>query len=721
MTMATVRLDIPYQERIDALRQAKKEFNDLKIKRFGYQDTDDRGWLPEWPVPFTPKSERPDGGVYGARAIGENFRDWIKLQPIYIHPLSAMATAYSMPFPLNGWKPEDRPLHLKPLLDQYNNVSVGFEAMNHLNPDLKIGLDLGWGGLLRKIRYYRAYNQPPDTGFYDGEEAVVLGIQEWIRLHVDKARAMAAEERRPEIQANLLAMAAANEWLIDNPPRTLREALQFMTQFQSVDRMYFLAGGFGQIDTLLYPYYLADLQSGLISDDEEVIWYLASMMFNDPHYGQIGGPAPDGHDLTNPMSFLILEATHRLRIPNNMALRVHDQSDPRLLRAAVQYLFEDGTGVCYSLAGGLDQGYARNGVPIQLARMRAKAGCNWTALPGIEYPLQDTNRCCLIQPMLLALDDMLADPAAPRSMEELWRRYVEHLTISVGLFKEGYACHMEKHGDNLPEIILNLFCHGPIERGLDVASGGVDLVFLTLDGVGMPTVADSFAAIEQRVVNEKRLTWEQLLGVLKKDFAGAESTRLMLKNIPRYGTGGSRADAWAKRISETFTHIVRDTPTRNGFPVIPGLFSHSCLDVYGRGLGATPNGRHAGAPISHNTNPDPGFARSGGAAPTAKAQAVAATQPGWGNSAPLQLELDSHLVKEIGGLEAVESLIKVHNAQGGTLININIISRDQILAAKAHPDQYPDLVVRVSGYSAYFNSLSPDLQQIVIDRMLAEA
>jgi formate C-acetyltransferase len=101
--------------------------------------------------------------------------------------------------------------------------------------------------------------------------------------------------------------------------------------------------------------------------------------------------------------------------------------------------------------------------------------------------------------------------------------------------------------------------------------------------------------------------------------------------------------------------------------------------------------------------------------------AVAATQPGWGNSAPLQMELDSHLARELGGLEAVESLIKVHNDQGGTLININVISREQILAAHANPDLYPDLVVRVSGYSAFFKSLSPELRQIVVDRMLTEA
>ncbi len=721
MPTTTTHLTIPFEARIDALRVTKWEFNALKIQQCGYQDTDDRGWIP-WPepIPFTVTPNHPSGGVYGPKAIGENFRAFLDVQPIYIHPLSAMASAYVGTLPVGGWKPEDKPLHLLPLLAKYNDVSVGFEAMNHLNPDVKIGLDLGWGGLLNKIRYYRDFNHPADTSFYDGEESLVLGVQDWIRRHVVKARAMAAVESRPEIKANLLAIAATNEWLVDNPPRTLREAIQFLTLFQSIDRMYFLAGGFGQIDTLLYPYYVADKQAGLIPDDEEVVWYLASMLFNDPHYGQIGGPAPDGHDVTNRMSFLILEAIHQIRIPSNIALRVHDQLDPALLRLAVKYLFEDGTGVCYSLANGLDTGYARNGVPLPLARMRAKAGCNWTALPGIEYPLQDTNRCCLIQPFLIALDEMLADLQAPRTMEELWTRYEQHLTINVGLFKEGYALHMERHGANVPEIVLNLFCHGPIERGLDVASGGVDLYFLTLDGVGMPTVADSLAAIEQRVVNEQRLTWEELAQTLKNDFAGAENTRLMLKNIARYGTGNSRADWWAKRVSDTFAHIVRDTPTRNGFTVLPGLFSHSCVALYGRGLGATPNGRHAHTPIAHSSNPDPGFSRSGGSAPTAKAQAVAATQPGWGNSAPLQMELDSHLAKEIGGLEAVESLIKVHNAQGGTLININVISRDQLLQAKANPDLFPDLVVRVSGYSAYFKSLSPDLQQIVLDRMLTE-
>jgi len=271
---------------------------------------------------------------------------------------------------------------------------------------------------------------------------------------------------------------------------------------------------------------------------------------------------------------------------------------------------------------------------------------------------------------------------------------------------------------NRPEIVLNLFCHGTLERGLDVAEGGVDIVNLAVDGFGLATVADSFAAIEQRVVKEQRLTWADLMKHLKNNFAGAEAVRLMLKNIPRYGSGHARADWWAKRLATTYTELVKGSRTPNGFNVIPGLFSHG--DVYGLGkdLGATPNGRHAGAEVSHSADPDPGFSRDGTAAPTAKANAVASVQPGWGNSTPLQLDIDSHLLTEEGGVEALETLIRRHNAMGGTLINLNVVSREQILAAHADPNAYPDLVVRVTGYSAYFHSLSPEYRQQIVDRFL---
>ena len=717
------RQELQYRQWIDSLRETKTAHTAEKLRVHGYYDNDDHGYVP-WPdpIPFTPKPNHASGGCYGPVSIGENFRAWLDVHPIYINPVSALGGAWCYYLQgIGGWRPEDRPYHLYPLHKEYNILAAGIGAMNHFGGDLKIGLDLGWGGLLDKIRYYRDFNQPADTAFYDGEETFVLGIQDWIRRHVPKAREMAAAEQDPAVKANLLAIADMNEWLVAGAPRTLREACQFLAWFQSVDRMYFSGGAGGQLDELLRPYYEADKAAGRILDDEETVWYIASLFFNDTHYYQIGGPAPDGHDLTSPMSFLILEAVHQLRIPVNLAVRVHDGLSPALLRKAVANLFEDGTGPSYSCSTGLDEGYARNGVPLPLARMRAKVGCNWTSLPGIEYCNQDVTRLCLVSPFLHALDDVMGDTAAPRTMEGLWARYEHHLSVCVDTIKRGFDWHLERHARNCPEIVTDLFCHGTLERGLDASAGGLDIYNLTCDGVGLATVADSLAAIEQRVVQEKRLTWEELAQHLANDYAGAEDVRLMLKNIARYGSGGSRADGWAKRVSELYTRLMRGTPTPKGYPVIPGLFSHGVVYHLGKDLGATPNGRHAHEAISHSADPDPGFMRGGGAAPTAKANAVASVQCGWGNSVPLQIDFDRHLAYEYGGIEAIEALIKTHNAQGGTLININVISREQVLEAHKDPERYPDLVVRVTGYSAYFKMLSPEYRQQIVDRILAES
>ncbi|MBT4101017.1 MAG: pyruvate-formate lyase [Gemmatimonadetes bacterium] len=717
---------ISYQERIQALRRTKIEHTREKLRRRGTLDIDDHGWVPwDEPIPFTPMPNHPDGKAYGIRAIGEHFRAWLQVHPVYIHPHSALAGAWvQVGIPgVGGWPEEARADHLQPIFEKYNVLMPGIGGMNHIGPDMQIGLDLGWGGLLAKLRRYHKLNQPTDPAFYEGEEAFVEGVQVWIGQHAHDARQLAAQTADPQIRENLLQIAQMNEWLVEGPPRTFREACQFLAWFQSVDRMWAAGGGLGQIDELLRPFYEADVAAGRLCD-EEAVWCLASLFFNDTHYSQIGGPATDGHDLTCPVSFMVLEAMHQLHIPINMALRVHDDLDPSLLHQAVTNLFADGTGVSYACAKGLDEGFARNGYPIQLARMRAKVGCNWTALPGVEYCLQDVTRQCLVAPFQHAFNDVIrheqSSGEAP-TMDRLWTRYLHHLAVGVDALKRGKDWHMEHHSRYTAEIVLNLFMHGTVERGLDVAEGGVDIYNLTVDGLGTATVADSFAAIEQRIVHESRMSWQELAEQLENDWENAEDIRLMMKSIARFGTGGSRADYWALRISEAYSDLVRSTPTPNGFRLLPGLFSHGTVNHFGAKLSATPNGRRSGDPISHNANPDPGFLPGGGGAPTAKSTAVAMVQPRWGNTTPLQLDLDSSLAHTIGGIDSVIALIKAHNELGGTLINLNVISKEQLLEAHEDPEAHPDLVVRVTGYSAYFRSLSKEYRQQVVNRILAES
>lgn len=709
------------RNKIKGLHNNKIEINDKKIKQLGNLNIDDHGFILFPEFTFEAEPNHKDGYVHGSKAIGTNFRRFLNSMPNYINKNSALATCW-IGYIQNYMKidivPEDRDMDLEQLWEEYKITQPGFGAMNHLGPDINIGLELGWGGLLDKVRYYREKNQPEDTSFYDGEEQLLLGIAEWVASHGEYGRKLAKEALDEDLRQYYEDIAEMNEWLAVNPPRTLREACQFIAHFQAIDRTYFAGGALSQLDEVLRPYYEKDKELGIITDGEAV-WYIASLFFNDTHYSQIGGLMPDGSgDLTSPMSFIILEAMHLLNIPANVALRVHDDINEELFSKCLMYTIEDGTGVDYSLNIGCEEGYSKNGFSKEASRLRAKVGCNWTALPGTEYPLQDVSRCNMAIALTKALDEV--KKSKTKSIEILWEKFAYHLNTMIDSMKAGYDLHMEVISRNKPEIVLNLFMHGPIERGLNCAEGGVDNISICMDGIALATVADSFAAIEQRIEAEGRISWDELFHVLDHNYDGAEDIRLMLKNIERFGTPNSKALQWAIRIKDYFVDYARIPTPKYGIPVIPGLFSHGDVYTYGKMVSATPNGRFAMDPISHSSEPDPGFAQGiQSFSPSLKATAVANVQPGYGNSAPLHLDIDTNLIEQYGGVDTIMALIHTHNHMGGTLINLNCLSKDRLLEAHEDPGKHPDLVVRVTGYSAFFSSLSKDYRQQIVDRYLA--
>jgi len=739
----TTAKELRYQQRLEALRATKLEQTREKQEKIGSMNHDD--WALILPPPesreviqtmsssgmpitdillkgFEVKSNHTCGGFYGPKACGENFRTLLEMHPTYIDPVSSLAGAYMvnfMSYRKHHWNPDLSFSHLHEEQAKYQ-LGTGIGATQHFCQDLEIGLELGWGGILKKIRHYRQVNVPRSKDFYDGLEDVVLGIQNWMRRHVKAARSMALREENPQLRQNLEEIADINEWLATEPPRTFREACQWLLWYQITARMYNGSGSLGRLDMLLIPYYERDIAAGVLTD-EEAIFHIACLLLRDTAYIQLGGPDENGRDVTNPVSLLVLEAVHRLKIPANVGVCVGDHVDPRLLHRGVEILFEDKTGIPKFL--GIEntaEGFARNGYPIELARQRAYSGCHWSGIPGREYTLNDCVKINFGVVFDVALWEMMADPHITPGVDELWKRFEMHLKRAVEVIAEGLDFHLEHMQEVFPELVLDLCSHGPVEKGLDASHGGVEYYNMCVDGAALATVADSFAAIEQRVERERRLTWQELMHYLNTDWAGSEGerARLMMKNIPRYGSGDSLADEYAVRISRTFTRLVKEKPTPGGFNMIPGLFSWAATIAMGKELGATPNGRHAGEPISHGANPDPGFRKDG--APTAMAVAIASVQPGYGNTAPLQIEMDPGISKDEGGIEKVASLIKGHFDLGGTQINMNVIDADQILEAHKDPSKYPGLIVRVTGFSAYFASLSPEFRQLVVDRIIAE-
>ena len=738
---------LTFQERIDLLRATKLAQTREKQEIIGSMDHDDLALILPPPdrrkivqaistsgMPITdcllegyePRPNHPSGGFFGPKAVGENFRALLEAHPPYIDPVSSLAGGYMVNFSSYrkpGWNPDLAVSRLRPdlaeLIQRYK-LLPGIGAMQHFCQDLRIGLDLGWGGILTKIRAYRKLNAPRAADFYDGLEAIVLGVQDWIQRHAATAREMALEEPNPRLRENLLEIAEINERLVSEPPQTFREACQWILWYQITARMYNGSGSLGRLDVLLRPYYEREVAAGTLSD-EEAIFHIACLLLRDTAYIQLGGLDANGNDVTNPVSYLVLEAAHRLKIPANVGVAVGDHVDPGLLRRGVEVLFEDKTGIPKFL--GVEQtaqGFARNGYPLALGHERAYSGCHWSAIPGREYTLNDCIKINFAAVFEVAWKEMMSDPQVEPSVALLWERFVHHLRRGIRAIAASLDFHVAHMHEVFPELVLDLLSYGPIEKGLDASNGGVEFYNFGLDGAALATVADSFAALEQRVEREKRLTWEEIAHYIETNWEGVdgERARQMMRNIPRYGHGGSLGDEYAVRVARTFTELVKEAPTPAGYNMIPGLFSWANTIPMGKEVGATPNGRYAGDPISHGSNPDPGFRKDG--ALTAMAVAIASVQPGYGNAAPMQMEVEPALSKDEGGVENIASLIKTHFDLGGTQINLNIMDASQVLEAHKDPSKYPDLVVRVTGFSAYFASLSPEFRQLVVDRIMRE-
>lgn len=770
MNASLLDADFSYTSRLETLRARKREHTREKQRVRGAMDFDDHGLiLPPQEMreivrsvsgsgvamtdvlmtTFRPKPNHPSGGFFGPRACGENFRALLECHPVFVDPAGSLAGAYMvnfMSYRTVAWKPEFDYSHIEPFHQKYQ-ILHAIGGVQHFCQDMAIGLELGWGGLLEKVRRCRdarkaasgergepgnGSSQAPGVNeaeeFYAGLEHVLLGMQNWIARHAEAATGIAAQEG-PAAE-NLREIAEINRHLVAQPPRTFREACQWMLWHLLAARMYNGSGSLGRLDVLLRPYYDADVQAGRITD-EEAIFHIANLLLRDSAYLQLGGLDASGEDVTSPVSFLILEAAHRLRIPANVGVCVGEGVDRRLLRRGVEVLLEDRTGVPKFLgADNTTAGFVRNGFALELARERVYAGCHWLAIPGREYGLADIIKINFAVIFDVALREMLGESGNTRSGDTergsdpdasvagLWDRFIAHLRRAVEVVAEGIDFHCEHMHEVFPDLVLDLLSHGVIEKGLDASHGGVEFYTFGVDGAALATAADSFAAVEARIEKGRRMTWPELLAWLDSDWNGreGEAARLLMQSVPRYGSGGSSADRWAGRIVRAFAEAVKERPTPSGRPMIPGLFSWALSIPLGKRLGATPDGRHAGAPISHGANPNNGFRRDG--APTALAVAVAAVQPGYGNTAPLQIDLGPGLPNTPENVANIAALILGHFELGGTQININVLDKDQLLEAHRDPGRFPDLVVRVTGFSAYFASLSPEFRQMVIDRVV---
>jgi pyruvate-formate lyase len=736
---------LTYKDRIDLIRKKKIEHTLKKREQNGYTDLDDFGTVP-LPEGYRvePWYNSENGSFYGLDGMSENFCRVMDAHPPYVDPLEMLCGRWRdmlvnyrgdlhyMPKwrqkqlkdeDMSGiteqwskrWDEKNFPYdELKPLQKKYN-ITSGIDSDAHFACDYEIGLALGFGGFLEKIEKYRKIN-PDKADFYDAEEKCVRAIIRFVDRHIEEIERQLKTESRPEIRENLEQMLETVKAVRTGAPKTFREACQWVAFFNCASRIYTRDGAGFQIDTVLLPYYENDIKNGII-DDETVKFLIANLFIIDPHYYQISGVDADDNDLTNHLSYLVLEAADLINTSINLTVRVHENCDRKFLEKSVYYLLKNKNGwprFCYDKT--LTEGYMRNkGVTKEIARKRIAVGCNWMCVPGIEFPMNDTVKINIAKVFEVALEEMKSEEN--KSTERLFELFSKHLKIATDTVAKGVNLHIDHQAKVTPELIMNLMMKNTIEKGLDI-SECAELYTVGVDGAGLAVVADSFGALQQRVEDEKILDWDTVYKYLGNNFEGTdgERVRLILNSSHKYCEGGSISDEWAKRITECFVNTIKSQEMPEGRELVPGWFSWARTIEYGKAVGATPNGRKAGEPISHGANPNPRFRTDG--APTAQSSGIASVQCGWGNPAPLQIEFDPHLSEDEKGVEIITNFILSHFKQGGTLININIVDEKTIMEANENPDSHPDLVVRVTGFTAYFASLSPEFRQLVVDRFL---
>ena len=732
-----------YEQRLAQLRKTKIRHTLEKQKQNGFTDLDDFGTVP-LPEGYyvEPWYNSENGSFYGFDGMSENFCRVLNAHEPYVDPLEMLCgrwrdmlvnyrgDVHYMPewmkknaklrnFVENGataqwskrWDEKRFPYdHLKPDQKRYN-ITSGIDSDAHFCCDYRIGLELGFGGFLEKIAKYRAIH-PEKADFYDAEEKCVRAMIAFVQRHIDRIRTMIPQQTQPDLRENLEQMLQTCENIRLNAPKTFREVCQWVAFFNCCSRIYTRDGAGFQMDTLLFPYYEADTKAGIL-DRETAKFLIANLLLIDPHYYQLSGVDAQDRDLTNPLSYLILEAADAIDISCNLTVRVHENCDPQFLRTAVYYLFKHKNAwprFCGDRP--LAEGYMRNGVSKEIARERIAVGCNWMCVPGREFPMNDTVKINIAKVLEQALFDLRGE--AEKSTERLLALFDRHLEKAVAVTAAGINLHLDHQWQVTPELVMNLMMRHTLEEGLDI-SQCAELYTIGVDGAGLATTADSFGALECRIEQEKKISWAQLYAALDDDFAD-ERIRSLMQTAPRYCGGGTVSDRWAKVLTEHWVKAVRAQPMPKGRQLVPGWFSWARTIEYGAAVGATPNGRRSGEPISHGANPNPGFRKDG--AVTAQAHGIAMVQCGYGNTAPLQLEFDPQITMEEGGVEIVANLIRAHFAEGGTLININILDAEKLMEANRDPLTHPDLVVRVTGFTAYFVSLTPQFRQLVVDRFL---
>ena len=567
--------------------------------------------------------------------------------------------------------------------------------------------------------------------------------------HAELAEQMAAKEQNPQRKAELEKIADVCHWVPAHAPRDLWEAIQMywfvhlgaVTELNGWDSM-----NPGHIDQHLFPFYQKGIADGTLTRDKakeliSCLWIkfnnqpappkvgvtaLESGTYNDFTNINIGGVDRNGNSATNEISYIILEIQEELHeLQPGLSIHIAENTPDEFLLAGIKVIRQ---GHGYPSVFNPDtyvKEMVRAGKTLEDAREGGCSGCIEVGAFGKEaYLLTGYLNTPKILEITLnngidpetgkKLGLETGDPRTFKTFEELYEAWHKQMVYFVNL-KLSVNNYIERMFSlYAPATFLSLYIDDCIEKGKDYYSGGARYNTTYIQCTGLGTITDCFTTLKKHVFEEGKYTMDEILKAVAKNWEGEEKMRQYIRNhTPFFGNDDEYADTIAVRVYDDLVKAIEGRPNTRGGKTELNMLSTTCHNYFGSVCGATPNGRMAHFAISDGTSPAHGSDSHG---PTAVIKSLGKLDQTKSGGTLLNVRFVPALLKREEDQKKLGSLIRTYFKFGGHHIQFNIVDTATLYDAQKHPDEYKDLLVRVAGYSDYFNDMTEQLQNEIIAR-----
>ena len=567
--------------------------------------------------------------------------------------------------------------------------------------------------------------------------------------HADLAEKMAAETTDPQRKAELLKIADVCRWVPAHAPRDMQEAIQMywfvhlgtVTELNGWDCM-----NPGHIDQHLYPFYKKGLEDGTMTREKakELIscfWIkfnnqpappkvritaLESGTYNDFTNINIGGIDKYGNDAVNELSYVILEVQEELHeLQPGLSIHVSKVTPDDFVMAGARVIRQGhGYPSCFN-PDTYTKELVRQGKTQEDANEGGCSGCIEVGAFGKEayiltgylntpkiFEITLNNGIDPVTGKKLGLET--GDPRTFKTYEELYEAYHKQMVhfVNMKLAVNNYIERM--FSLYAPATFLSLFIDDCITRGQDYYSGGARYNTTYIQCTGLGTITDCLSTLKKHVFEDKKFTMDEILDAVSQNFEGNEKMRQFIINrTPFFGNDDDYADSIAVKVYDDLVNAIEGHPNTRGGKTQLNMLSTTCHNYFGSVCGASVNGRLAKFAISDGTSPAHGADTNG---PTSVIKSLGKLDQTKSGGTLLNVRFVPSLLKRDEDLKKLVSLIRAYFNMGGHHIQFNIVDTQTLLDAQKQPENYKDLLVRVAGYSDYFNDMTEQLQNEIIAR-----